>query len=451
MSQTIVNVADGMIQQMQEYGVQESTVNQYYRGFCQPIIKFLNERNSGAYSKSLLLQYQESARKRFEAGLFKKRHFNAIKRCVRLLITFAETDHADFSLPKEHKIYKPFSENLEIIEQILMKTTYESGFKYRLHGCMRHFFCFIEQAGITADEISDSIFLEFLSTVSKTNKGSMGYILIAIKLISNFLKTERNIIIKIDFSKLRLKYPSQRLISPYTMEEIKKVLSVIDNTSAIGKRDTAILMLAFDTGLRAIDITRLCLEDIDWLSGEIHIVQSKTKHPLSLPLHASVMNAIADYILEARPKSTSKEVFLRALSPYKSLNGANALDGVIEKYSKCAGIKKKPYRSFHSLRRAFATELSAAEVPLPTISQMLGHTCINSDYPYLSYNKQQTSKCTIGFENIPIVSGFYSDSYIPPLKNLSTITLEKLKTEIKKLPAMDFRLVPLEGGAYAWA
>jgi integrase len=449
MSQKIVNVIDGMIQQMQDHGIHESTVNQYYRGFCKPLIKFFNERNGGVYSSSLLVEYQESARQRFEAGQFKKRHFNSINRCIRLLITFAETGHTDFSLPKEHKKYKPFDENLKLIEQILETTTYKSGFKYRLHVCMRHFFCFIEQVGLTADDISDSTFFEFLNIVSETNKGSMDYILIAIKLISNFLRTERKISIKTDFSKLRLKYPSQRLISPYTEEEIKRVLSVIDNTSAIGKRDTAILMLAFDTGLRAIDITRLCLGDIDWLSGEIHIVQSKTKHPLSLPLHASVMNAVADYILEARPKSTLKEIFLTTLSPYKSLNGANSLDGVIEKYSKFAGIEKKPYRSFHSLRRAFATELSIAEVPLPTISQMLGHTCINSDYPYLSYNKQQTSQCTIGFEKIPIISGFYSDSYIPPIKNQSTITREHLKTAIKKLPAMDFCEIPLEEGAYA--
>lgn len=449
MSLTIIAAVDGMIQQMREYEIQESTVKQYYRGFCKPIIRFFNESNGGLYSKSLLAEYQESSKQRFEAGQFKERHFNAIKRCVRLLITFSETGHADFSYPKEHKKYKPFAENLQIIEQILAQTTYESGFKYRLHVCMRHFFCFIEQAGLTADEITDSTFFEFLNAVSETNKGSMDYILIAIKLISNFLKMERNISIKSDFSKLRLKYPSQRLISPYSEEEIKKILSVIDNTSEIGKRDTAILMLAFDTGLRAIDITRLRIGDIDWLSGEIHIVQSKTKRPLSLPLHASVMNAVADYILEARPKSTSKEVFLRTLSPYKPLNGANALDGVIEKYSKFAGIKKKSYRSFHSLRRAFASQLSAAEVPLPTISQMLGHICINSDYPYLSYNRKQTSQCTIGFEKIPIVSGFYSDSYVPPLKNRSTITLEQLKAAIKKFPAMDFREIPLEGGAYA--
>jgi hypothetical protein len=313
MSQPIVNVVDRMIQQMREYGLQESTVNQYYRGFCKPLVRFVNERNGGLYSKSLLVEYQESARQHFEGGQFKKRHFNSIKRCVRLLTTFAETGHADFSLPKEHKKYKPTAENLRMIEQILATTTYECGFKYRLHCCMRHFFCYIEQAGLIADEVSDSTFFEFLNIVSETNKGSMDYILIAIRLISGFLKTERKVSIITDFSKLRLKHASQRHISPYTEEEIRKVLSVIDNTSAIGKRDTAILMLALNTGLRAIDITRLCLEDIDWLSGEIHIVQSKTKHPLSLPLHASVMNAVADYILEARPKSNSKEVFLRAL------------------------------------------------------------------------------------------------------------------------------------------
>jgi len=95
-------------------------------------------------------------------------------------------------------------------------------FKYRLHCCMRHFFCFIEHVGLTVDDISDSTFFEFLDIVSETNKGSMNYILIAIKLISNFLRIERKISIKSDFSKLRLKYPSQRLISPYTEEEIEE-------------------------------------------------------------------------------------------------------------------------------------------------------------------------------------------------------------------------------------
>ena len=53
--------------------------------------------------------------------------------------------------------------------------------------------------------------------------------------------------------------------------------------------------------------------------------------------------------------------------------------------------------------------MSAAEISLPTISQMLGHTNIDSDRPYLSYNRAQILFCAIGFEEIPITKGIYSD------------------------------------------
>jgi hypothetical protein len=83
------------------------------------------------------------------------------------------------------------------------------------------------------------------------------------------------------------------------------------------------------------------------------------------------------------------------------------LDGIIEKYSATAGVEKKPYRSFHSLRRSFATELSAAGVPLPTISQMLGHKSMDEARPYLSYDRTQILFCAMGFDGIPIASGIY--------------------------------------------
>ena len=65
-------------------------------------------------------------------------------------------------------------------------------------------------------------------------------------------------------------------------------------------------------------------------------------------------------------------------------------------------VSKMPYRSFHSIRRAFATELSIAEVPLTSVSQMLGHLSIDSDRPYLSFNRRQTLLCATGFCEIPL-------------------------------------------------
>ena len=73
-----------------------------------------------------------------------------------------------------------------------------------------------------------------------------------------------------------------------------------------------------------------------------------------------------------------------------------------------ANIEVIKKRSFHSIRRSFASELSASEVPLTTISQLLGHTNTDSDKPYLSYNRNQLLFCAIDFAEIPIISGYYA-------------------------------------------
>jgi integrase len=192
-------------------------------------------------------------------------------------------------------------------------------------------------------------------------------------------------------------------------------MGCVKTETPLGIRDRAILLLAFETGLRAIDIIKLQQSDIDWRNSEVHVMQSKTSDFLNVPLNGTVMNAVADYILKARPESDSSEIFLRSKSPYRAFKTTCALTGVVEKYCALAGVEKKLYRSFHSLRRSFATELSAAGVPLPTISQMLGHKSVDEARPYLSYNRQQTMSCAMGFDGIPISGGVYAPMDEMPL------------------------------------
>lgn len=450
MSQKIENVVDGMIQQMRDYGVLESTVNQYYRGYCKPIIQYCIERNDGYYSKLLLQEYFSKFNEKLQNGLVRERYFRSIRRCITLLISFVETGITDFSVQCDTKKYKPLESSSKLIDAILDETDYKEQFKYRLDCCMRHFFCFVESLGLDVAELSDGVCLEFLHEASITNQGSMDYIIMSLRLITDYFKKHEVANIKADFSMFRMKYAPKKLIEPYTKDEISRIIKAIDITTELGKRDKAILLLAFDTGLRAIDISKLKLQDIDWNNAEIHIIQSKTEKPLSLPLHASVMNTVADYILEARKSCQKEELFLSTFSPYKPLNGANTMDGIIEKYCRLANIEKKPYRSFHSLRRAFATELSIGEVPLPIVSQMLGHTNIDSDRPYLMYNESQTTMCSTDSELIPVVSGVYSHTYIPTIKSRSTVTMEHLKIELLKLSIMDFCDIPLKEGVYVW-
>ena len=51
------------------------------------------------------------------------------------------------------------------------------------------------------------------------------------------------------------------------------------------------------------------------------------------------------------------------IQPYTGLASTSPLDYMVDKYSRLAGIPKQSYRSFHSLRRAFGTELAEAEIP----------------------------------------------------------------------------------------
>ncbi|MFT5876054.1 MAG: integrase, partial [Clostridium sp.] len=145
--------------------------------------------------------------------------------------------------------------------------------------------------------ISDTNFFNFLSVVSESNKGSMGRTLRALKYLSAFLKENGIAELKADLSMLTLKTAPVKLIPAYSQEEISKIISVIDFETLIGIRDNAILLLAFETGLRGIDIRNLKFTDIDWNKGEVSVIQSKTKEPIKLPLNGKVMNAVADYIL----------------------------------------------------------------------------------------------------------------------------------------------------------
>ena len=97
----------------------------------------------------------------------------------------------------------------------------------------------------------------------------------------------------------------------YSDEDAQKILAVIDRESIKGKRDFAMVMLAYSTGLRSCDILNLKFENIDWRTHEIRLIQEKTNVPLALPLDAATGNAIAEYILNGRPECDSEYVFIR--------------------------------------------------------------------------------------------------------------------------------------------
>ena len=136
------------------------------------------------------------------------------------------------------------------------------------------------------------------------------------------------------------------------------------------------------------------------------IIQSKTHTPIISEMNGPTLNALADYILEWRPKCDIPEVFLTVKAPYRRLS--KGFGSMIDKYCKKAGVSKIAFRRFHSIRRSFETVIVSRGVPIETASQMMGHKSITEDKPYITHDKSQISFVALDFSDVPISSGYYA-------------------------------------------
>ncbi|MFA6765267.1 MAG: integrase [Spirochaetia bacterium] len=209
-----------------------------------------------------------------------------------------------------------------------------------------------------------------------------------------------------DFSQyLSLPIATEKKILPaMSQQEIYDLLTSIDQSTAQGKKDYAIVLLGVVTGLRAIDIISLELPNIDWRCGEININQSKTGVPLALPLTKDVGQALKSYILKARPKSKSTKVFVHHRAPFDAYEMGSILSSRFKFLCGRAGIECK---GFHSLRRSVGQRMTIAEIPLMTTSQILGHSGMDITKRYISLDSRHLSICALPFDGIKPTGGIY--------------------------------------------
>jgi len=175
-----------------------------------------------------------------------------------------------------------------------------------------------------------------------------------------------------------------RLPSVWKPEQVEALLSSIDRSSPMGKRNYAIVLLACRLGIRTCDIRGLRLEDLRWDEAKIVFRQAKTGVPLVLPLSEEVGEALIDYLKHGRPESRHREVFLAAHAPYTPF-ARDSFHGIITDCRRRAGIKvpREGHWGMHSLRHTLATRLLERDTPLPVISEVLGHRSISSTQIYL--------------------------------------------------------------------
>lgn len=246
------------------------------------------------------------------------------------------------------------------------------------------YFAWLEEQGLNSPSSAKALHIQnfLLSCSERYAPSTVHNVRLYLKKLYSFLcetgRTESSYYELFSFSNNREK----KVFPVLPKSDIARLLDTIDRGSIKGKRDYAMMLLGTVLGLRACDIVTLKLADIDWLRGEIRIVQSKTSHPVILPLTQDVGEALKDYILNARPNTVDKEVFLRIKAPYTKLACAVTVGEIYRDCCTAAGLPAN--KRFHNLRRVLGTSMVTNGVSVYDVVQVFGDRDINSTKPYLA-------------------------------------------------------------------
>ena len=163
-------------------------------------------------------------------------------------------------------------------------------------------------------------------------------------------------------------------------DEVALLLEAVDRRTPTGKRDYAILLLLVTYGLRAREVSKLTLDDIDWKRERLYILDRKAGHSTAYPLSVPVGEAIIDYIKHGRPETQDRHLFFRAYAPRTPITHG-AISKLASHYMRKAGIQVARPGS-HTLRHTCAQRLVDASFTFKLIGDYVGHRSLTSTEIY---------------------------------------------------------------------
>ncbi len=225
-------------------------------------------------------------------------------------------------------------------------------------------------------------------------KTTQNYYLIALRAFLSYFAVKD--ILSMPPEKIALSRPDkEKVVKFLTLEQLDKLFSAPDTSTAQGLRDRAILEVFFSTGMRISELTSLNREQIKIKLGmtelELGIV-GKGGRARTVYFSQSAIECLDKYLKmrDVNEKdSKEKPLFLNYRGPAKASRrlSPSAIEKNLKKYIVVAGlpITTTP----HVLRHSFATDLLAHGVDLRLVQEFLGHKSILATQIYTHVTNKQ--------------------------------------------------------------
>lgn len=191
----------------------------------------------------------------------------------------------------------------------------------------------------------------------RRNVGSAQALVVALRSLLRFLFLERYVNTPLAAAVPAVSAPKGYLPRALDADAVAALLASCDTSTTRGSRDLAILTLLSRLGLRAGEVAGLTLDDVDWHHGEL-VVRGKGSRSDHLPLLTDVGETLAAYLMNGRPRTDSRALFLRVAAPLRAMTASNVSE-IVRSACRRAGV---PPARAHRLRHSAATAMQLSTV-----------------------------------------------------------------------------------------
>ena len=201
----------------------------------------------------------------------------------------------------------------------------------------------------------------------------------------------------------------QKIVRPFSAEEITRLLAACDPNRPVGARDRAILLVLLDTGIRCSELVQLDLDDLDLEAGRLRILHAKGNKQRVVPFASRCRDSLLHY-LDLRCQEPGP-LFLAANGHRTLRSGVglqpNGLKQILIRLGRRTGIPKV---HAHRFRHTFATWAIEADAREPDVQYLLGHSSPDMVRRYAAtYNSEQAARRHASFSPADALPGALFD------------------------------------------
>jgi site-specific recombinase XerD len=143
-------------------------------------------------------------------------------------------------------------------------------------------------------------------------------------------------------------------------DDLRALLKACEGSDLDQRRDTAVLRLFIDCGLRLAEVTNLTVEDVDWQHETVGVV-GKGSRPRAVPMSSKTVQALDRYmrLRKKHPQASSTALWLGARGPLTS----NGVAQLLRRRCRRAGIDQlHPHQLRHTAAHEAAKSLGDSDM-----------------------------------------------------------------------------------------